>query len=97
MVSTRLMSTVGNSSGDSYGQTQVPGPSKLSRNNVQQTTLVPFTSSDVNIAHKSTTTVQINLLDLPTEIIEKILSFVNFKSVCNTRLVSIYFAHYYYY
>ncbi|KAF5276203.1 hypothetical protein FQR65_LT04008 [Abscondita terminalis] len=82
MVSTRLMSSANNgSSSDNINNLAVVGYSKYSRYNVSHNTSheVPSTSTS---SHSTVT-----FLDLPQEIVEKILSYLSFKNVCSLRLV----------
>ncbi|KAF5276849.1 hypothetical protein FQA39_LY06401 [Lamprigera yunnana] len=80
MVSTRLMSSANNGgSNENMGSSTLVGYSKFNRHNLsyQPSNDTPSTSS------KNT----ISLLDFPQEIIEKILSYLNFKNICSLRLV----------
>lgn len=81
MVFTRQM-TIGGSGGSSSSDesTYAPGPSKYTRNSIQTVN----TSGNVRFVAVRTT----KLLDLPGEIIEKILSYLSYKNICQLRLVS---------
>lgn len=97
MVSTRQMSSVGGGSGGG----DVAGPSNSEPTAVPRVTrhssaLLPggssphaSTSKCVSLlpAPKSYTT---NILDLPEEVIEKIFSYIGFKSVSQLRMVTIF-------
>lgn len=97
MVSTRQMSSVGGSSGSS----ESAGPSHaepvaVSRVTRHSSTLLPGSSSP----HASTSkcsaivpapkTCTTNFLDLPIEVIDKIFSYLGFKTVSHLRMVNIF-------
>lgn len=88
MVSTRLMSIVNETLTELY--TQGSGTehtvTRVTRNSAALHP-VPSTSAENN--RPSTSTSSLNILDLPAEIVEKILSFLTYKNVCQLRLVSI--------
>lgn len=74
MVSTRLMSTTNNSNAND-------GPSHSGNSKCNRS----------NQAHTSATetVVTISILDLPQEILEKVMGYLTFKNVCSLRLVSV--------
>lgn len=82
MVSTRQMSSVGggNAGGDGVGDT---GTARRNQTQVQSgpSVVVPVA--------ESVPTRNINLLDLPIEILEKILGYMDFNSIAHLRPVSI--------
>lgn len=88
MVSTRLMSIVNETLTELYsqGSSTEPTATRVTRNSVSSHP-VPSTSADSS--RPSTSTSSLNLLDLPAEIIEKVLSYLTYKNVCQLRLVSI--------
>lgn len=88
MVSTRLMSIVNETLTELYsqGSSSEHTVTRVTRNSVSSHP-IPSTSEDSN--RPSASSRSINLLDLPAEIIEKILSFLSYKNVCQLRLVSI--------
>lgn len=94
MVSTRQMSSVSNGAGESsssHNSTNEPGPSKYTRYNTVITTLASQAGTSQTVikyeAPKQEQTVF--LMDMPPELIEKILSYLPFKAVAHLRTVSI--------
>lgn len=84
MVSTRQMSIVSGGISECANQVTDHGPARSTRNNP---VIIP---SEPSTSHgRSTQTKQnIFLLDMPQEVIEKILSYLSFKNICQLRLVS---------
>ncbi|KAL3280186.1 hypothetical protein HHI36_017686 [Cryptolaemus montrouzieri] len=79
MVSTRQMTTGTCSSGSGSGdESIVLGPAKFTRHS---TSAVASTSGTQKLNQSRT------LTDLPQEILEKILKYLNFKNICQVRLV----------
>lgn len=90
MVSTRQSSNVGGG-GENAGVVSEAGPSKTVRHNNSQ----PPPLSEVSIsAHtaEATTSQSINLMDLPPEILLKILGFMPFRTVAHLRPVRFLFS-----
>lgn len=96
MVSTRQMSSVGSGNGGSDGA----GPSHaepvaVSRVTRHSSALMPGGSSPHASTSKCTSilpapkTYSTNLLDMPVEVIEKIICYLGFKSVSHLRMVNI--------
>lgn len=92
MVSTRQMSIVnGNSSTNdcSSAQNSAFYNTRCIRNNNQNNyESTPSTSNAQGQSNQTVDKVQIQLMDLPPEVIEKILRNLKFKNVCQLRLVS---------
>lgn len=95
MVSTRQMSIVNNGECSSSAQVgEQSGASCRATRNATSSALVAAAAS----AEPGPSTSRflpprqaIFLLDLPVEVVEKILSYLTFKNVCQLRLVSIFF------
>lgn len=96
MVSTRQMSSVGGGGGEGAGPSHAE-PAAVSRVTRHSSALLPGGSSphagtpkcsSLIAAPKSYST---NLLDLPIEVIEKIFSYLGFKSVSHLRMVITFF------
>lgn len=89
MVSTRLMSIVNETFTElcSQGSSTEQTVTRATRNSTASHP-TPSTSADSS-SRPSTSTSLINLLELPAEIVEKILSYLTYKNVCQLRLVSI--------
>lgn len=100
MVSTRQMSSVVGSSGSVEGASPSQSePAAVSRVTRHSSALLPGGSSPHASSSKCTSVVpapknfHTNLLDLPVEILEKIFSYLGFKTVSHLRMVNIF--HYF--
>lgn len=90
MVSTRQMAIVSGGSTDVSGQALDNGPARYTRNSVALHGLdvgsgepQPSTSTALALPQKQSK----KLMDLPPEIVDKILSYLPFKKICASRLV----------
>lgn len=94
MVSTRLMSSVSNNAGESSGQgtSHDFGPAKFTRHSTVIATLASQSATNVIVKEadktKWTPDQTVFFLDLPREVIEKIFSFLSFKTIAHMRPVS---------
>ncbi|XP_018329168.1 F-box only protein 28 [Agrilus planipennis] len=89
MVSTRQMSVISNNGNECIGQSTsgYVSSSRASRNSASHSSCSnsdggPSTSSGKVVSSQS-----VNLLDLPQEVIEKILGYISFKNICQLRFV----------
>lgn len=91
MVSTRLMSVVNGGNESSVAQNSTDSV-RCTRNSTSAATSTTATTSNEQPSTNKQTTVStktsLKLLDLPPEIVQKILSNLTFKNVCQLRLVS---------
>lgn len=99
MVSTRQMTTGGSHSGNGSGDESTSfGPARFTRSGSGSgdessgPISSRYTRNNASVAGPSGSTRSVNssrnLLDLPQEILEKILKNLSFKNVCQVRLVS---------
>lgn len=89
MVSTRQSSSVGGC-GDNTGTVSEAGPSKSSRHNNAQPAPLPEANASTHSA-EGPSTQSINLMDLPPEIMLKILGYLPYKTVSHLRPVRFLF------
>lgn len=89
MVSTRQSSSVGGG-GENTGTVSEAGPSKSLRHSNAQSAPLPEANASTHSA-EAPPTQSINLMDLPPEILLKILGYLPYKTVAHLRLVRFLF------
>lgn len=87
MVSTRLMSVVNSGNENNVAQNSSDSV-RSTRNSSSAATSTANEQSSTNKQATTSSKSTLKLLDLPPEIVQKILSNLTFKNVCQLRLVS---------
>ena len=95
MVSTRQSSNMGGTSVGGSSVCEAVGEVALPRRQTSQVQAGPFSAIQVVDSPPVVTAAmgvprQLNLLDMPVEILEKICSYVNYNTVASLRPVSLY-------